>query len=80
MNKDKLNLGKSWNEWRGNKSSKCVNGMWFHIEWKGETGTDQHGRKWSNRDNPTCNDLPIIEAITGTTKSIIELTTNAKLI
>lgn len=27
-------------------------GFWFHIEWKGDKGTDQHGRYWLNRQNP----------------------------
>jgi hypothetical protein len=36
-----------------NKTSHHIGGFWFHISWKGENGTDQHGRKWTNRQNPS---------------------------
>lgn len=31
-----------------------ISGFWFHIEWdkEGKTGIDQHGKKWSNKENP----------------------------
>lgn len=82
MNKNNSNIdyGKSWDEMKGNKTSKCVNGFWFHIEWNGDSGRDQHGRHWENRDKPTCKGYETIEAITGLTKQLIEATTKAKLI
>ncbi len=56
----------------GTKTSVQINGFWFHISWDGENGTDQHGRKWRNRKQPTCDNIELIKKITGETKQAVE--------
>ena len=82
MNKNNSNIDydSAFGKLKGNKRSIHINGFWFHIEWNGEIGIDQHGRRWRNRNNPTCDGFDTIEAITGLTKDLIEATTKAKLI
>lgn len=68
-----IDYGKAFGKLKGNKSSHHINGFWFHINWDGDKGIDQHGREWTNRNEPTCKKLPVIEAITRTTKDLLEL-------
>lgn len=55
-------------------------GFWAHIEWDGETGTDQQGRQWYNRKKPHCESFPSIKDFCSIIGELIQLTTKAKLI
>lgn len=61
------------------KTSFHIGGFWFHVEWRadGKIGTDQHGRKWHNKDNPHT-DTGVTEIICQQTNDVVKLLASLK--